>query len=106
MSDPNEVEWLLSRIDSLHNPLRPKMKATHRNIWAGSYDVWFCEQDRIDAVEIPKRRMQEALDAGFIVGAEELLGKYKATVYHLTDMGREHMRQCAFERERACKNTL
>jgi len=84
-------KWLVYRIRWLdehskkHNNWR---RPTHKNIWQGSYDVWSCDQDRLDAVSIPKARMEEALENGLIREEEELISnKYKEIVYHLTETG-------------------
>jgi hypothetical protein len=84
---PEDVQWLLLTIKNLWElPHRPP---THRNIWSGSYDVWSCEQDRIDAVEIPKARMKAAEDDGLIFSETRQKGKYKEIVWHLTDKGKQ-----------------
>jgi hypothetical protein len=89
--DPESAIWLLSRIKDLEAREAQSNKnwwlATHRNIWQGSYDVWFTEKDQIDAVEIPKARMQAALDAGIIKKENRMIGKYEQVVYSLTDLG-------------------
>lgn len=39
---------------------------TYRDIWQGCYDVWGCDQDRIDAIEIPKTQTEKAEALGLI----------------------------------------
>lgn len=89
--NPEHFGWLLLQIHHLNEQFASHNNYTnlpiHRNIWRGSYDVWETEQDRIDAVEIPKRRMQEAKDAGFIVSEKIMFGKYEQEVWHLTELG-------------------
>lgn len=66
----------------------PSRWPTHRNIWQGSYDVWFCEQDRIDAVEIPKAKMKAAEESGLIESELRTYNKYEYTVWKLTERGK------------------
>ena len=80
--------WLLNRIKWLNDLNSYSRLPTHRNIWSGSYDVWFCEQDRIDAVEIPKACMKKAVDDGLIESENKTLGKYTFEVWKLTDKGK------------------
>jgi hypothetical protein len=79
--------WLLQRIDELQD--KPNWPATHKNIWQGSYDVWFSEQDRIDAYEIPKRRMASAVKQDLIQSSIKEVGKYKFEVWSLTEKGKQ-----------------
>lgn len=85
MNSPEDIKWLLERVRAYQNDDR--RPSTHRNIWAGSYDVWSCEQDRIDAVEIPKARMKEAQDRGLIESHIQTKGKYQFEVWKLTPQG-------------------
>jgi hypothetical protein len=39
---------------------------TYKNIWRGCYDIWFCQQDRIDGQEMMKFQTEKAEKAGFI----------------------------------------
>ena len=81
--NPDDIEWLLKTIALL--PRAPDYPpTTQRNIFRGCYDCWLCEQDRIDAVEIPKRRLAEAEELGLI--------RKKEVEYALTQKGREHLK--------------
>lgn len=84
-SDP-EI-WLLQRIDELQD--NQKMPPTHKNIWQGSYDVWYSEQDRIDANVIPHARMLGAQKADLIQSGIKEVGKYKFEVWSLTEKGKQ-----------------
>lgn len=86
--DPDGMIWLLERVKWLNNLDSDRRLPTHRNIWQGSYDVWFCEQDRIDAVEIPKARMKKAIDEGLIESENKTLGKYTFEIWKLTEKGK------------------
>lgn len=85
----NDVVWILDRIKWLET--MPNRPATHKNIWAGSYDVWSCPQDRIDAIEMPKARMKNAEDAGFIKSQIVKKDHYELVVWTLTELGREYL---------------
>jgi len=84
--DVDDFKWLLHRIQSLES--MPNRPPTHSNIWQGSYDVWFCEQDRLDAVNIPRQRMKDAEDRGLIQSSKMQKGKFEYSVWSLTDLGR------------------
>lgn len=90
MINPEDTEWLLLKIEALNSPHRP---ATYQNIWGGSYDVWSCEQDRIDAIEIPRARMKAAQDEGLIESSFVDRGRYKFTVWGLTPKGEERLKE-------------
>lgn len=88
--------WILYRIVDLEKRQQARLErgkddaslwATHRNIWQGSYDVWFSEQDKIDAVEIPKARMKACEDAGLIKSEVKHWKKWDYVVWSLTDKG-------------------
>jgi hypothetical protein len=64
-----------------------------KNIWRGCYDVWFTEQDRIDAQTIPPRIMQELLDTNLIYKTELKYGKYTHVLYYLTELGLDLLKQ-------------
>ena len=91
MIDPGGMEWMLLKIHHLEERAKtnPAWWPTHRNIWQGSYDVWYTEQDRIDSVEIPKARMQAALDDGLIKSEIKKIYKYDQVVYSLTELGKK-----------------
>lgn len=99
MKNTDELEFIIQRIKNLEKKTHPSNKPTHRNIWAGCYDVWCCEQDRVDARTIPLENMKRALDEGLIKGEEVKIGSYTTTVYSVTEIGEEFMRQCQFARE-------
>jgi len=84
-----DTKWLLNRIQTLEEKNSPGWWPTHRNIWMGCYDVWFCEQDRIDAINIPKARMEEAKAAGLI----KTRGKFNIPVWALTDLGKKLLKE-------------
>lgn len=105
-----EIDWakhdhrkyILERIKTLevrnpNNPLdsTPSWWATHKNIWQGSYDVWFCEQDRIDAVDIPKAQMKIAEEEGLIESEmktwQGYSKEYKTEVWSVTERGEEFL---------------
>jgi hypothetical protein len=69
--------------------------ATHKNIWSGSYDVWGCEQDIIDAREIPLARMKDTEEAGLIESEEREspCGRWKFEVWKLTEAGEKFYSQ-------------
>lgn len=98
MNDPDGLSWILYRINMLTELNSPRRPITHRNIWQGCYDVWSCEQDRIDAVEIPKLRMQEAEAAGLIKSETFDRVNYKETIWSLTELGKTQLT------ERTCKS--
>ncbi len=99
--DYNGLEWILNRIEYLkscpkrahrENLLRYTVRdATHQSIWQGSYDVWECEQDRIDAINIPLLRMKEAEEGGFIQKETIQKGKYIIPIWTLTELGKEFL---------------
>ena len=84
--DVDGIQWLLSRIKRCD---RPNKLPTHQNIWQGCYDVWHCEQDRADAINIPRLRMKEAEDLGFIKNTLTDMGKYKIVLWSITEVGEE-----------------
>jgi hypothetical protein len=84
--------WLLDRIqwlEELNSAMRPP---THKCIWQGSYDVWECEQDRLDSINIPLANMKLAEESGLIKSEIRTVGKYEMIVWGLTDVGREFLR--------------
>jgi|SRR6516225_3359085 hypothetical protein len=89
---PDEICDLLNRIKCLEELWEQKQTYTHlpihKNIWRGSYDVWSCEQDRIDATEIPKARMKEAAELGYIESRIIKHGNYDYEVWALTESGK------------------
>ena len=87
------IRWLLERVHAFEMYDPDRRPATHRNIWAGSYDVWSCEQDRIDAQEIPKARMKYIEDNGFIESKTIQRGKYDEVVWSLTERGRDFLKK-------------
>lgn len=94
-----DLDHFLERVQSLNNQRRTNWLPTHRNIWAGSYDVWNCQQDYIDATERPRAAVKKAIDAGLVYSEEVNVGKYTNTVYRLTELGQAYMQQQQFERE-------
>ncbi len=86
-ANDEDTLWLLNKIKTLEG--LPKRWPTHQNIWAGSYDVWHNDQDRIDAIEIPRRRMQEAEDADLITNETKWRGQHKYIVWSLTHQGEQ-----------------
>ena len=92
--DVNGVIWLMDRIVKLWErsernlPRSLGWRPTHKNIWQGCYDVWETEQDRIDSVNIPKWRMEEAEKNGYIFSKTIPLGKYEQVVWGLTEKGK------------------
>ncbi len=88
MSTDEEL-WILRRIDFLETLNSPRRLPTHRNIWSGSYDVWACEQDRIDAQDIPKARMDTAVKNMLIESRPHQVGKYTFDVWTLTERGKQ-----------------
>lgn len=91
MTDEERMPWLLTRIKQLETLNNPKRLPTHRNIWAGSFDVWLCEQDRLDAQIIPKVTMQKAEVLDYIKSHKQMDGKYEIVVWSLTDKGVEFL---------------
>ena len=91
MFTPDAV-WLLHKIDTLNNLSEAQRRlgwcATHRNIWAGSYDVWGNKQDEIDAIEIPRARMKDAENAGLITSEMVKQRRSNHIVWKLTDAGK------------------
>ncbi len=91
------ARWILLRIQGLEKLNQERLAhgindtarwATHRNIWQGCYDVWCGEQDRIDAVEIPKARMKAAEEAGLIKSEKKTWRKWEFEVWSITDAGK------------------
>jgi hypothetical protein len=91
----DDVKWLLNKILYLEEQknAHPSNWPTHRRIWLGCYDVWMCEQDRIDAVEIPKMRMKEAEEAGFIKNEIRKIGKFDSVVWTVTELGHDFLKE-------------
>lgn len=91
--EPDDVRWLLLKINELNENFSKRKVywnlPTHRNIWRGSYDVWLCEQDKIDAVEIPKARMRQAEKDCLIASEQMTFGKYVYDVWRLTEHGKK-----------------
>jgi hypothetical protein len=81
----DEIFWLLMRVKHERRP-------TRQNIFRGCYDVWSCEQDKIDSVEIPKLRLAEAESLGLICleQHEWKPGKF-VEFYKLTNQGEEYL---------------
>lgn len=77
-----DVYWMLKNISVLGD------KADRKTIFRGCYDVWFCEQDRIDSVEIPKQRLAAARDQGLIEEVDTGK-KYPAKIWRLTENGKK-----------------
>jgi hypothetical protein len=97
MIDVDGVVWILAKIEGLEKLHNERVArgiddtarwATHRNIWQGSYDVWSCKQDEIDAIEIPQRRMKEAEEGGFIKSEKKTWKKYEYVVWSITETGK------------------
>lgn len=90
-----DERWLLLTIKNLEDKKSetPGNWPIHKNIWRGCYDVWFSEQDTIDAVEIPAARMKAAYESGLILSEEKTYKSqynhksYDFTVWHLTELG-------------------
>jgi len=84
---PDQI-WLLHRIVWKTALGRPNQK----NIFQGCYDVFYCEQDEIDAYEIPKRRLQEAEDLGLIERfSDKYTEKFNDSMWALTPKGVEEL---------------
>jgi hypothetical protein len=84
MNTNDEIKWLLWKIQEIEK--LPNRLPTHRNIWAGSYDCWNGEQDRINQTAIPRARMKEAEEMGLI---ESLKMDRGMPVWSLTKAGVE-----------------
>jgi hypothetical protein len=106
MYDREEVVWLLYRLEGLETLRQERLArgiddtarwAIHRNIWQGSYDVWSCKQDEIDAIEIPKRRMKEAEEGGFIKSEKKTWRKWTYDVWSMTEAGKALLEQAKTE---------
>jgi len=89
----SDIRWILWRIQNLKEMNSPNRLPTYRNIWQGCYDVWHCEQDRIDSVEIPKAKMKAAEEGGFIKSEIVKMGKFDQVVYSLTELGEKTLRE-------------
>jgi hypothetical protein len=91
MDSPKDMhrKWLLEKITKLEGLNNPHRWPTHRNIWAGCYDVVLCAQDDFDNVEIPKACMKAAEEDGHIKSeVRRLRDKYDQTVWILTESGK------------------
>jgi hypothetical protein len=86
------IIWLLERIKNESFP-------TRRNIFRGCYDVWCCEQDRIDAVKIPKQQLVEAESLGLIYKKQHEWkpGKFEEW-FKLTPYGEQYLEENQKER--------
>ncbi len=65
----------------------PSWKPTRKTIWQGCYDVWSCEQDRLDSVAAIDHRMQEAVDLGLIYIVPDSC--FPTFVWKLTELGQK-----------------
>ena len=71
----------------------------HKHIWRGNYDVWSCDQDRINAIEIPRARMKAAEEDGLITtkgplteAQKTFVAKYPhTTIWSLTELGEQRL---------------
>lgn len=88
MIDVDGMKWLLGRIQSLEEMNSRSRWPTQQNIYAGSHDVWMCEQDRIDSIEIPKQQMKAAQEYGYIKSEIRSKGKFDLIVWSLTATGK------------------
>lgn len=72
---------------------------TYRNIWAGCYDVWYDEKDRIAQREIPRYRTQQMIEKGLIYkeNITRVYGdkSFDFEIYMLTEKGKEVIGQVA-----------
>lgn len=64
----------------------------HKNIWRGCYDVWYTEQDKIDAQTMPRKIMQELLDEHLIYEKDFLYNGKIQTLYYVGELGLEALR--------------
>lgn len=89
--DEDGMKWLLNRIKELEAKDSVSWWPTTKTIWAGCYDVWYNEQERLAALDIPKIRMKEAEDLGFIKSEIRKIGKYDKVVWVLTELGQKEV---------------
>lgn len=95
--DTKRVLRILSTIQAL-NELFSKYKTysllpIHKNIWRGSYDVWSCEQDMIDSVEIPKSFMKRLKDEELITSRSMIFCNREIEVWSLTETGEKLIKE-------------
>lgn len=88
MRNPEDVSWLLACIKVLTNDGK---RTTRIDIFRGSYDVWGCEQDMMDAIEIPNRRLAEAKEQGLIEDFPDPRNEKWLPHWRLTDAGEAYL---------------
>lgn len=97
-------KWILEKIEVLEARSQrdnnsPRWGATHKNIWQGCYDVIGCEQDRIDAIEIPKAQIKVAEEEGLIESEiktwQGKIKEYKMEVWSITELGKKFLKENA-----------
>jgi len=64
-----------------------------KNIWRGCYDVWYTEQDKIDAQTIPPRIMHELLVENLIYEKDFLYNGKIQTLYYVGELGLDLLKQ-------------
>lgn len=93
MQSRQDIYWLLTRIKFITAKNRPNWSPNRGQIFAGSYDVWSCEQDKIDSMEIPKRRLNETRALGLVENESqsENWGWYE--LWHLAKAGEKFLEE-------------
>jgi hypothetical protein len=90
MKNPEDISWLLANIKVLNNDGK---RPTRRDIFRGCYDVWYCEQDMIDATEIPNRRLAEAKEQGLIEDFPNPRNENWLPHWKLTEAGEHYLNE-------------
>src|ERR1035437_3240000 len=95
-----ETLWLLKTIKQLHEDKKQReishnkvdyYRIDKKIIFRGSYDVWSCKQDEIDAHNEPVRRLTEAENEGYIIRGN--IGGIHRTEWTLTDKGKQFLEE-------------
>ena len=86
MKNPDDINWLLARIKTMSGT-----RTTRKDIFRGCYDVWSCEQDMMDAVEIPNRRLAEAKNLGLIEDFPDPRNEKWMPHWRLTEAGEAYL---------------
>jgi hypothetical protein len=76
--------WVLEKIESLEGK-----SSGRKDIYRGSYDVWFCEQDQIDAFAMQEHQLTEAEKHGFIEQFPDPRNDKWACHWKLTESGKQ-----------------
>ena len=91
LKDREDIIWLLDRINFLKT--RPGgWKTNRKDIFQGSYDVIFCEQDKIDYDIIMRYRLDSVQSLGLIENDEKENWNWKS-IWRLTEAGEKLLKE-------------